>query len=93
MNRREMMQAGLSVLAAAGVEGEIQVIAPVNPVGFVLRVKSRMPPEARMQINKEWKEIWRGTPLDGIPMVCLSEGMSLEVIDMPNGKAFPNEST
>lgn len=83
MNRRELLQTGLSVLAAAGIDGEVATLSPVNPQAFVIRTPATMTQESAMNLRKTWNEIFAGTAIASVPMIILTQGMTLEVIDKP----------
>lgn len=81
LTRREMLQNGLAVPSAVGIEGEVDTISARNPQAFVVSVQGRISPEARERFKMEWDRIYQGTGLAGVPVMLLSEGATLTVID------------
>lgn len=82
MNRREAIQAGLAVLSAVGIDGEVQTITAQSPQAFVVRVPGRISCEAGEGFRREWKQRFAGTPLENVPVIVLDCGASIEVIDL-----------
>lgn len=83
MNRRELLQAGQSVLAAAGVDGEVATLTPVNPQAIVLLIPIPVPDELRVKIEAGWKIKFAGTRLSEVPVLMLAGGATIQVIDAP----------
>lgn len=81
MNRREALQAGLGILAAAGIDGEVATISAANPQAFVLTSPALISLAHREAIRKQWQELFQGTIYAKTPVVILQGGMHLSVVD------------
>lgn len=81
MNRREALQAGLSVLAACKIDGEVATISPKNPQAFVITMPFSIGDEMREKLDANWKEKFANTPLANVPLILMQGGMELSVID------------
>ncbi len=89
MNRREMLQTGIAVLSAAGIDAEVATVTPRNPQAFIVTTKARLSTDARMILRDEWKRIFKGTDIENVPVLILQDGMTIQVVDAPedSGKA------
>lgn len=81
MNRREMLQTGLSVLSAVGIDGELATMTPRNPQAFVLSSPGKIAPCHLEAFRYHWDRAFAGTELANVPVIILQMGMKLEVID------------
>ena len=86
MNRREALQAGISVLAAAGIDGEVATVSPVNPQAIVIRTDLALREETMAKVREHFKTVLAGTKLAGLPVIILTQGATLEIIDAPAEK-------
>lgn len=81
MNRREMLQAGLSVITAAGIEGTVATLDVSNPQAIVLKFPGRLTSEHRKILNEQWKRMFRFSQIANVPVVVLDGGVDIAVID------------
>lgn len=78
---RRLKQSGLAIAKAVGVDGEVSTITTRNPQAFVISSQKRVSSEEASSWNRQWKEIFSGTPLAKIPVVLMHNGMELSVVD------------
>jgi len=64
---RRLKKTGLAIANAVGVDGEVATITTRNPQAS--------------SWNRQWKEIFAGTPLARIPLVLMHSGMEWAVVD------------
>jgi hypothetical protein len=81
VNRREALQAGIGILSAVGIEGEIATMTPKNPQAFVITTPKCLSTASRDYINAEWKRAFKGTELENVPVIVMTDGMQLSVVD------------
>jgi hypothetical protein len=81
MNRREALQAGIGVLSAMSIDGEVATISPKDPQAVVITLSSKLSLEEKKQLMDGWKSAFSGKPLGSIPLIILDPGAKLEVID------------
>lgn len=81
MNRREMIQAGMSVIASAGLEGEVKTLSVNDPQAVVLLFPHRINSEQKKLLQKAWNQAFSGKPLEYVPVVVLDSGADIKVID------------
>jgi len=82
MNRRDVFKSFIATAAAAGVEVEkVQVVEVPEDAIFVLRYQKPISQSSQAHIQESWKHLGkRYPPLDGIPLIILDDGMSMEVL-------------
>jgi hypothetical protein len=81
VNRREALQAGIGILSAVGIEGEIATMTPKNPQAFVITTPHILTEKHREWLVADWKRAFRGTPLQDVPVILMTGGMQLSVVD------------
>lgn len=81
MNRREALQAGIGILSAVGIDGEVATLTPKNPQAFVITTPHRMSPEMCQRLHEQWKKTFRFTDLADVPVLLMENGMQLSVVD------------
>lgn len=88
MNRHEALQAGLGVLTAVGIDGEVATISAANPQAFVLTIKKKICLAEQCAFRQQWAELFKGTPYENTPVVLLTDGMQLSVVDQKDLPRF-----
>lgn len=83
MNRREALQAGLGILSAVSVDGEVATLSTANPKAFVITTPKVLSDTRFLQLREQWKHAFAGTPYADVPVVIMQDGMELQVIDQP----------
>jgi len=78
---RRLKQSGLAIAKAVGVDGEVSTITTRNPQAFVISSQKRVSLEEASTWNSKGKEIFAGTPLAMITLVCMHGGMEFLTID------------
>jgi len=86
MNRRELLKAALGTAFASGIT-EVQTLEmDESAVALVLKCPDRLDSFQRGHICNAFEYTFKGTPLEKVPVIILSGGMSLEAVKLPRGK-------
>ena len=87
MNRREALQAGLGILTAAKIDGEVATISPRNPQAFVITTPVELSIDELEKLRQQWRQVFEGGDFARTPVMLLQNGMQLSVVDKVEGDA------
>ena len=80
MNRRELLKTAFGTACSLGITDVHTLEVDEGTIALVLKSPHPLSTEARLAIRRSFTDIFKGGPIEHVPVIVLECGMSLEAV-------------